>query len=598
MKFSINALLVTMLLFSFQTISAQCPGCEIELPQLPADTIFLSDAPDGKAGVYYSEDFSFRMPKTTDPVNSLDPSIPAGLTLDEVKILAVVNLPPGLNWEGDQTTFNPANETDGCVKLCGTPLQPGFYEMIIVLEAKISVVSQTASYSHSIYIAPGSSSTDGFSMDNNSGCGEVIVSFENKVPSNGEPGFSYVWDFGNGFNSTLENPGDQIYDEPGMYVVTYEAAVDTITPTLASVTLHSVDCDDLIGDADVFIRVKDPQGNTIYSTNPINNTPIPITIPINVPLESGTYKLEVRDDDPFGTADCGNVSFNFATNDTLSDGGLNVSFNILKPVFTTNSTDTVWVFEQPDAPLIDPDGTWELCSNEQLDLLVTNYDGALQWFMDTILLFGDTMPAFTTNQPGNYWAEYYAPNGCTAQSEMITLDILAAPPVPLFENDDNVLTMTSPVDITPDETVQWYLEGVLIDGANELTYCISESGNYTLELTNLVNGCSNSFTLSIGYDPNTPCFDSTNELPDAISELKVFPNPTTGAFTVAMDVLERKDIQFEIYNLTGKLIQTQPTNSVSGYFEQNLDIFELPEGIYLLKLNIDNQSVVRRIVKM
>ncbi len=598
MKLSNNALLVTMFFLCSHVLYAQCPGCEIDLPQLPADTIFLSDAPDGKAGVYYNEDFSFRMPKTTDPVNALDPSIPGGLTLDEVKILAVVNLPPGLNWEGDQTTFNPADETDGCVKLCGTPLQPGHYEMVIVLEAKIAIVSQTASYSHSIYIAPGSSTTDGFTMSNNQGCGAVEVSFENNVPSNGETGFTYVWDFGNGFNSSLENPGNQVYDEPGMYVVSYQAAVDTITPTLASVTLFDVDCDDIIGDADVYIRIKNPEGETIYSTSPINNTPLPITIAVNIPMEAGTYKLEVRDDDPFGTADCGNILFNFSTIDTLTDGDLEASFDILKPVFTTTSTDTVWVFEQPNAPTLNVNGSLELCSNNPIDLQVTNYLGNIQWYRDTILLFGDTLPSYTANQSASYWAEYTGSNGCVAQSEMVELSFIPAPPVPLFENNDNWLTMTSPTDITPDQTVQWYLEGELIDGANEIDLCIQESGNYTLELIDLVTGCSNSFTLSMGYDPDMPCFDATNELPDALSEFIIFPNPTNGVFTISLDLLERKDISFEIFDLTGKTILTEYSNSVSGRFEKQLDIFDLTEGIYLLRLNIDNQSVTRRIVKM
>ena len=81
------------------TLTAQsgCPGCQIGLPDgLAADTVFLSAADTGRAGILYDSDLSFRLPKTTDPVHAVDPSVPAGLTISHLTISSVVNLPPGL----------------------------------------------------------------------------------------------------------------------------------------------------------------------------------------------------------------------------------------------------------------------------------------------------------------------------------------------------------------------------------------------------------------------------------------------------------------------------------------------------------------------
>ena len=52
-----------------------------------------------------------------------------------------------------------------------------------------------------------------------SGCSPIQVSFTNNNPGMA----SYLWDFGNGNMSNAENPTPQIYNNPGTYVVNYEA---------------------------------------------------------------------------------------------------------------------------------------------------------------------------------------------------------------------------------------------------------------------------------------------------------------------------------------------------------------------------------------
>ena len=98
--------------FQIQLLQAQsgCPGCVVDLPALPSDTIYLGNAPDGIAGEPYDGDLSFRMPKTTDPVHDIDPSTPAGLNIGNITIIALLNVPPGLSWEPSQFNFDPDNE--------------------------------------------------------------------------------------------------------------------------------------------------------------------------------------------------------------------------------------------------------------------------------------------------------------------------------------------------------------------------------------------------------------------------------------------------------------------------------------------------------
>ena len=110
-------------------------------------------------------------------MNTSNISNVASMNISDITILAAVNLPPGLSWEPNQTDFNPQDETDGCVKLCGTPLQPGFYEIEVIAQATILLISQTSSFVVPIYIAPQSSDTD-----------PIIAS---PIPRNGLPANSF-----------------------------------------------------------------------------------------------------------------------------------------------------------------------------------------------------------------------------------------------------------------------------------------------------------------------------------------------------------------------------------------------------------------------
>ena len=51
---------------------------------------------------------------------------------------------------------------------------------------------------------------------------------------------SYLWDFGNGNISTLEIPGPQIYNDTGMYIVSYHAYSDTNSSYPSAVKSHTL----------------------------------------------------------------------------------------------------------------------------------------------------------------------------------------------------------------------------------------------------------------------------------------------------------------------------------------------------------------------
>lgn len=603
MRLSIALVSLCVVLFpAFSSSQDGCPGCSLNLPPLPADTIYLGNAPDGEAGVYYEEDISFRMPKTTTPVNATDPDTPPGLDINKITIISVVNLPPGLSWEANQLQFNPADQTDGCVRICGTPLQPGLYEVQVFVTAEVLLVTQSTSFAFPIYIAPASSVNAGFAMSNNSGCGTVTVEFVNNVPSHGMEGFSYLWDFGNGFQSLSENPPPVTYNAPGVYEVNYHATIDTAGYTLSTVHVLATGCGDtsippiFSGAPDLYIKIKDPNGDIVFQTNPVDNAPVPFAFAVNLPLNEGNYELEVRDDDTFGSETCGTINFNQLTSGNLASGSLEVALEVLHPISTIHTTDTVWVFEVPEEPTIVPSAEVQVCQGEEV-VLTASYDDHLQWYRDTTLLLGETFPELLAAQEGNYWVSYTSPDGCKVASAPVQLELLALPAAPAFHNDKNLLKINEPSLLPANYELQWFVNGVAVPGATGQEFCITEPGTslYTLVVTDLDTGCKKEFSLGATYNPNYDCLTPVGEaLADV--QIVIHPNPTVGKLHCQVHSPVSTDAQVSVMNVWGQRLLTLPVHLAEGHNHVEVDLASFAEGIYLLQWDMEGGAFSQKVV--
>jgi len=579
-------ILITSLFF-LNGLFAQsgCPGCVIALPDLPEDTIFLSAAPDGQAGQPYTADVSFRMPKTTTPVAASDPTVPPGLVIQEITINSLTNVPPGLSWEVNQAEFNPAEETDGCVRFCGTPLLPGFYEVSVVITATVFFVPQTTSFTFPIHILPAVSQTEGFSIINNTACGSLTASFVNNIPSNGLPGFSYFWDFGNGEAADDENPADQTYTEDGVYVVDYQAIVDTSGFFLTNVRIESTTCTDILSNPDLKVRIFDQDNNELYISSIVPNAVTPVDFNLNLTLGEGNYRVQLTDDDggiDGADDDCGSVNFTRFTTGLLTATSMSASLTILHPIDTIRSSDTIIVYPQPFPPLIFGLPAGFLCDGDSL-ILNTTYPDNIQWYRDSVPLLEGVLPQLLVEESGDYWVTYTSPDGCQSHSEVATITFGEIPSGIAFTNANNLLAIFNPGALPQQAGIEWFLDGELISGAIGDMYCISASGNYTVEVTDLATGCSNSYSQNIAYNPNFPnCVSPADDLKNIAPDMRIMPNPSNGHFSLLLEVNTTLEGELSVLDPLGRLLSRQWMQLSSGQNRVAMDLSQLPDGLYLL----------------
>lgn len=81
-----------------------------------------------------------------------------------------------------------------------------------------------------------------------------------------------------------------------------------------------------------------------------------------------------------------------------------------------------------------------------------------------------------------------------------------------------------------------------------------------------------------------------------ISQLSVFPNPSSGVLNVAFDLKEATPVHFRIYDLLGRLQKNSSVeNYPSGSNLRQLSVNHLFSGIYMLEVWAGDVQVMKKI---
>ncbi len=81
-----------------------------------------------------------------------------------------------------------------------------------------------------------------------------------------------------------------------------------------------------------------------------------------------------------------------------------------------------------------------------------------------------------------------------------------------------------------------------------------------------------------------------------ISSLSVYPNPTSGLVTIDAYLSKTADYQLQLMNLEGKEIISQNGAAVAGEFKHNLNLSNMPAGIYFIRIKMAGEVVSKKVV--
>lgn len=130
---------------------------------------------------------------------------------------------------------------------------------------------------------------------------------------------------------------------------------------------------------------------------------------------------------------------------------------------------------------------------------------------------------------------------------------------------------------------QWYLDGELIEGATGGTYTATESGTYTVVVTD-EKGCtatSGPFDFTVGMEDLT-----------AGNYLQVFPNPVADVLVVQYLLTGGAQDHLQLIDMTGRVLWTEQILR-AGEQTITIDMRSLPAGVYQLSGSGPGVLVIR-----
>jgi glucose/arabinose dehydrogenase len=156
--------------------------------------------------------------------------------------------------------------------------------------------------------------------------------------------------------------------------------------------------------------------------------------------------------------------------------------------------------------------------------------------------------------------------------------------IPVIEVDGNILTATA------GNSYQWLINGQLIEGATNQVFEVEVTGNYSV-VVDAGNGCS--LESEIVTIVVTGMEDRL-----AIEKLTIAPNPAQNELNLSLNLNASGSLNIQIFDVSGRVVKEWNEASANGMHNTLLDVSDLTNGIYNLKVTINNQAQVKKFVKM
>ena len=581
-------------IFLISIISAS-GQCSIDYYYYPVSANYGLDPdslPNGYVGQFYDEDMTFFL-----PLDTIDGGV--AVTFEDFHITSI-SLPLGLTWECNSSSnnchYDPSLTQYGCVKVSGFALVPGIYDVVVNLEATHSFSSIVGTENISfilpleIFSDTSTSTNSGFTMTNPSGCTPITVSFTN----NNTGMLSYIWDFGNGNTSNLDQPVDQIYTQPGEYVVQYSAVQTNSTFFLESIEVVTGNCSDniLIGDVDLLYDIATINGVVqSVSVNNVITQSFPLLIDLFNPLQliGQDITIDVWDDDgwPWGLEYCGGFTFiaqQQAGSFSLNGGGLSINYTVMEvPANTVVSSDTIYVYDYPLAPNI----AYDTLNN----LISTSIDSiAMQWYYYGSPIPGAIDTFIVPTSSGLYSLVVVNEYGCSATSLEFLVVICDTTYQPTLDDNGSTAWM---LDSALYSNLQWYGDNGIIMGANQSFFPATESGSYYIEATDEFGCIYSSEQVSLSNLMNS-------ELIPLFGIVKVGPNPISNGYplTIHIQDTEFSYVTILLTDIYGReVISRIVANDRFPYQLTIQQISSLSDGLYFLDILFKEKKIRKKIIK-
>ncbi|MEM7102614.1 MAG: PQQ-dependent sugar dehydrogenase [Bacteroidota bacterium] len=279
-----------------------------------------------------------------------------------------------------------------------------------------------------------------------------------------------------------------------------------------------------------------------------------------------------------------------------SNGSENVDqSNLTAGIYTVTITDDLGctlieeieiLNSSPDAPQLSVNGPTDVCFGESVTITATAapLGSSIQWYETESLLVGEVSTTLVLDEVGSgmYNAIFSGGPCSSGVSNVIEVNILPVPDVPVVTQNGN--TLLGPVAAG----YQWYLDGMIIEGATNQNFTALATGDYTLEVFNAAQCSSISDPVSI--------LTLSTILPEEIDRWQITPTPFRESVRVEVDLVTTTNIEFIVTDVAGRIVYKADFGKVNSV-DQMVNLSHIAVGVFFAEIKTESGRVVSKLVK-
>ena len=275
------------------------------------------------------------------------------------------------------------------------------------------------------------------------------------------------------------------------------------------------------------------------------------------------------------------------------------TLQVMDAIGCTSSTEIILEAPFPTEVNLGEDRT--LCNGQEHDLDISINDPSATYSWTSSNGFSSTSPQVTLSEAGIYTATVTNNLGCSGSDTIeittteIDIDSQFLITSQAFAGEEVVLINTSNPIGTNEEWV-FPDEAIVVEQSKGMAIVrLDDPGAYEVGLRNYQGECYQDVIKTIIVAEARELPEIGDALSPFIKEFKIYPNPSTGSFTVSVSFQEKSTASLRIFGLTTNHVFNEQQLTGSAVYEVPYAM-DLASGVYLLLLETPKGSEIRKIV--